>query len=121
MAVTMTSNNYLENAPNINITASATATGSTATATLPATVGKTNVLTGFDVSATGTITAGTVTVTGIGSGTLTYGIPVGMTTPLVVQLITPMICSTGQNQAISVACSTLGAAASFVNAYGFQV
>lgn len=117
---TSISNNWINNTPNVDVTGSASATGATATASLPAVANKTNVLTGFDVSATGTITAGTVTVTGIGSGTLTYGIPVGMTTPLVVQLTAPMI-GTASNQAISVACSTLGAATSFVNVYGFLV
>lgn len=121
MAVINTSNNQLSQSPNIDVTASATATGATATATMPAVAGKTNVLTGFDVSATGTITAGTATVTGIGSGTLTYGIPAGMTTPLVVQFTSPMVCTAGPNNTIAVACSTLGAASAFVNAYGFLV
>lgn len=121
MAVTYLSDTNLANTPNIDVSGSASATGATATASLPATVNKTNVLTGFDVSATGTITAGTVTVTGVGSGTLTYGVSASMTNPLVVELTTPMICSGGTNTAISVACSTLGAATSFVNVYGYQI
>ena len=121
MAVTLASNTVINNMPNLDVTGSASQTGSTATASLPAVAGKTNVLTGFDVSATGTITAGTVTVTGVGSGTLTYGVPVGLTTPLVVQFTAPLICSSGTNTAITVACSTLGAATSFVNVYGYQI
>lgn len=125
MAVTLVSNTVLNNIPNQDVTASATATAATATATLPAVASKTNVLTGFDVTFNAApTTAGTVTVTGIGSGTLTYNIPAATTStsPLVVQLTAPMICSTGTNQAISVACTTLGAAVtSFVNVYGFLI
>lgn len=125
MAVTNVSNLWINNAPNIDVSASATATAATATATLPAVAGKTNVLTGFDVSFSAPPTAaGTVTITNVGSGTLTYNIPVSTTnnTPLVVQFTSPMICSTGANQTIAVACTTLGAAvASFVNAYGVLI
>lgn len=122
MVATYASNNVIENMPNQDVTASATATGATATATLAAsTTGRTNVLTGFDVTASGTITAGTVTITGVGSGTLTYAIPTTLTNGLIVQFTSPLICSSGANSAISVACSSLGAATAFVNAYGFLI
>lgn len=122
MAVTNISNNVLDNWPNQDVSGSATATTATATATLPAVTSRTNVLTGFDVSFTTAVNAGgTVTVTGVGSGTLTYGIPTASTTPLAVQFTGPLICSAGTNSAITVACSSLGTTTSFVNVYGFLV
>lgn len=87
-----------------------------AAATLPAVVGKTNYLTGFEITGSGA-TAGlpvAVTVTGILGGTLTYiynfaaGVLVG-NQPLAMQFFPPLQASAA-NVAIVVSCPAGGAA-----------
>lgn len=101
----------------------------TAAASLAAASGKTNYLTGFEVTGSGA-TAGlavAVTVTGVAGGTLTYiySAAVGVlveNTPLIVQFSEPLVASAA-NTAITVSCPALGtgAAHNTVNVHGFQL
>jgi hypothetical protein len=98
-----------------------------AAATLAAVAGKTNFLTGFDVTAAGATAAGVVTgtITGVLGGTrsFTFAVPAGATvaaTPLVVEFLHPLQAS-AVNTAIVVTLPALGAGNTnaTVNAQGF--
>ena len=106
---------------------SGNAANATATATIAAVSGRTNYLTGFDVTGSGA-TAGlpaVVTVSNLTGGTITYtytfaaGALVG-NAPLSVRFPHP-IPATGQNTAITVACGASGAGGTnnVVTAYGY--
>jgi hypothetical protein len=86
-----------------------------ATATLAAVTGKTNYITGFEITGAGA-TAGAVvspTVTGVLGGTLTYTYAsvTGPTllNPTLAIAFTPPLAATGQGVAIAVSCPSLGA------------
>lgn len=96
-------------------------------ATIPAVVGATGFITGFEVTGAGATAASTIviTVTGILGGTKTYrlGIPAGVTigvTPLIVEFVRPIPAS-GPNVAIVVNVPTFGAGnvQASVTAHGF--
>lgn len=98
-------------------------------ATIPAVVGKTAYITGFDINGAGATAALVVnpTVAGIISGTRTfaYGAVAGaglMNAPLSVRFCPP-IPAAALNQAITVSCPALGAGNvnNCVNAYGFYL
>jgi hypothetical protein len=100
-----------------------------ATATLAAAAGKTNYLSGFEITGAGATAASVVvaTVTGLLGGTLSYVISVvaGATlgnAPLVVEFDSP-IAATAVNTAIAVSCPALGAGNTncVANAHGYQV
>lgn len=83
-------------------------------ATLPAVTGKTNYISGFEMTASGATlgSAVTLTVTGTISGTLSYTFvaPTGillLSTPLIVQF-NPPIPASSTNRAIVVSCPALG-------------
>lgn len=87
----------------------------TATASLPAVAGKTNYVTGFEITAGGATAAALVTATlaGVVGGPLSYtfGAPAGATTaaqPLIVEFATPLPASAA-NTAITVTLPALGA------------
>jgi hypothetical protein len=125
MAVINSSNTVINNMPNIDVSASATATAATATATLTPAANRTNVITGFDVSFSAPpTTAGTVTLTNLGSGNYVYTIPVSTTnsTPLDIQFSAPSVNSAGAGAANVLTCTTLGAGiVSTINLYGYQI
>lgn len=112
----------------VDVDNSASGAASAIVATLPAAVGATTYLTGFEVTGAGA-TAGsvvTVTVTGIAGGTKTYDvvIPAGVgtsITPLTVEFTRPIPAS-GVNQAIAVNVPSFGAGNTnaAVTAHGFQ-
>jgi hypothetical protein len=98
-----------------------------ATATLPAVAGKTNYLSGFDVSAAGATAAAVVllTVTGVVDGPLTYvyTAPAGATVAAAPLRGTfnPPLPASAPNTAIAVSLPSLGTGNTnaAVNAYGF--
>lgn len=99
----------------------------TAAFTMPAVVGKTNYLAGFQLSGGGATAATVVqlTITGLLGGTLTYNVPVpaGATLglqPIVYQFYPPLPAS-GPNTPIVVSCPSLGAGNlhSSLNVQGF--
>ena len=108
---------------------SGSVSNATATATLPAVSGKTNYITGFEVTGTGVTALGvsgvTVTVTGTLGGTLSYvyaaasGVAVA-NTPLLIEFPEPVQAS-AVNTAIVVSCPALGAGnvGNAVVAHGF--
>lgn len=109
------------------IATSGNVANASAVATMAAVPGRTNSITGFDVTGTGA-TAGlavVVTVAGLlgGSITFTYAAAIGVlvsNTPLRIPFPTPLAAS-GLNTAITVTCGALGAGSTnnVVNAYGF--
>jgi hypothetical protein len=87
----------------------------TATATVPAAVGRTTYLTGFEVTGSGSTAGGpvSVTVTGLlfGTATYTYTAAIGAlvgNTPLIVEFHNPIPAS-ATNTTIVVSCPALGA------------
>jgi|SRR5215467_4771062 len=122
MAAPFSSFNQIWSYPNTTVTGSSgSQTNATATATLPAVANKTNFVTGFDISSSGTIAAAVAaTLTGAGSGTMTYQIN---TTPAFssVQFSHP-IPATALNTAITLSVPALGASGvGSANIYGFLV
>jgi hypothetical protein len=102
----------------------------TATATLPAVTGKTNFLTGFEITAGGATGAAvvTATITGLISGTMnyTFATPAGATlgaTPLVVSFPGGGLQASGTGVAIVVSMPTLGSGNTntTINAHGYVV
>lgn len=100
-----------------------------AVATLPAEVGKTNFLAGFQITAAGATAAlpVNVTITGLKGGTLTYTFvfPAGVllaAQPLAVAFYPPLVASAA-NVAIVVTCPSGGAGNTNAacNAQGFQI
>jgi hypothetical protein len=87
-----------------------------ATATLPAVTGRTNFLTGFEITGTGATVGAAVTVTvtnliGGVTASYTYASATGATvanTPLIVQFPEPIPAS-AVNTAIAVSCPSIGA------------
>lgn len=109
------------------VIATATGAAATTTATLAAVAGKTNYLTGFEITAGGATAAAlvSVSVTGLLGGTIayTYGAVAGATlacTPLVVEFYPPLPASAA-NTAIAVAVPSLGTGNTVCNvvAHGF--
>lgn len=99
-----------------------------ATVSLAAAAGKTNFITGFDVTGAGATAASViqVTVSGLKAGTLTFemAIPAGVTapvTPLQVRFPYPLVAS-AQNTAITLTVPSFGAGNTnaSANLYGFQ-
>jgi hypothetical protein len=124
---TSISNYNLNMMPNVDVSVSTQGTNNTTTvAVLTATSGRTNVLTGFDVTFTGaaSTTAATLTIANIGTANIVYNIPAGtLLNPLIVQLASmPQICSAGAGAAITATVTPMGAGtACSINLYGFQV
>lgn len=99
---------------NVVIASSGNVANAVATATMPAQVGKLNLLNGVVISAGGATAAATVTctITGLAGGTVsfTYGVPAGATVPAApfdFSFTTPLPAA-ATNTAIAVSCPALG-------------
>jgi hypothetical protein len=113
----------------IPITASGNGTTGAIAATIPAFASKTAYLCGFYYTGTNATAAqtGSVTVTGVIGGTMSFGYPtlvVGATIPVTIPIdeaFLPCVPATGQNVAIVVNGPALGAGATLatVTAWGF--
>lgn len=113
--------------PGIQVATSGSGANSSVSCTLPAVPGKTNYITGFDVTGSGATAGSVVTVTlnGCVGGTLSYTLAVvaGVllpNQPLVIEFPEPLQ-ATGPNVAINVTCPGLGAGNTnnTVNVYGY--
>jgi hypothetical protein len=99
----------------VNVTGSAANAAAANNVSLPAVAGKTNWLTGFEVTGAGATAASviTVTITGTITGTLNYQLPIPAgaavgVTPLVVEFPVPIPAS-GVNTAIALNVPSFGA------------
>lgn len=114
---------YPANATPVN--ASATGTTAVTTATLPGVSGKTTYIAGFNISSDATAAAaGTATITGLISGTMSIRQGTGLT-PAVIQTgisFYPPIPASATNTAIAIISAAPGAGGNIaVSAWGFQL
>lgn len=110
----------------VPITISATGTTAATVATLPAAVGKTTYIAGFNVSSDATAaTVGNATVAGVVTGTMTFRQSVGAVaaaTATLTQSFSPPIPASAANTAIVVTSAAAGTAGNTtVNAWGYQL
>ena len=103
-------------APYTPVVAQATGANSVATATMPAVVGKTNYITGFEITGLGATAAGSMNCAGYLQGAnvnfnyviaIPAGVLVGIT-PVIVEFTVPLSSGT-QNSVIQMSCPAAGA------------